>query len=67
MKAKSVAGMVCYVKDVKKTAKFYKALGFKIYKQATDYLSIYFNWFWLDFHNFASEDKPEFKKLRKLS
>lgn len=28
MKLKSVAGIVCYVKDLNKTAKFYETLGF---------------------------------------
>ena len=59
--------MVCYVKDVKQTAKFYRALGFKVDKQTKDYLSIYLKLFWIDFHNFASEDKPEFKKEARMA
>ncbi|HEY4518072.1 MAG TPA: VOC family protein [Candidatus Paceibacterota bacterium] len=66
MKLVSVAGLVCYVKDAKKTAKFYEALGFKFDKRTSDHVSIYLNWFWIDFHAFASEDKPEFKKEARL-
>jgi predicted lactoylglutathione lyase len=38
MKLKSVSGYVCYVKDIKKTAKFYKDLGFKIETNEPDRL-----------------------------
>lgn len=50
MKMKSVSGIVCYVKDINKTAKFYEALGFKFDKREPDHISIRLNWFWIDFH-----------------
>lgn len=62
MKLVSVAGMVCYVKDTRKTAQFYKALGFKFYKRELNHVSIYLNLFWIDFHPQDKEDKPEFQK-----
>ncbi len=67
MKMKSVAGIVCYVKDIKKTAKFYKALGFQFDKLEPDHLSIHLNWFWIDFHPQDKEDKPDFQKEAKLT
>src|SRR6185295_6682486 len=54
------------VKDIKKTAKFYKALGFKIETNKSDHLSIRLNWFWMDFHPESKEDKPEFQKEANL-
>ena len=66
MKLKSVAGIVCYVKDINKTAKFYEALGFQIEKRESDHLSIRSNWFWIDFHPQDKEDKPEFQKEANL-
>ena len=63
---KSVAGMVCYVKDIHKTAKFYKALGFQFESQEPDHVSIRLNWFWIDFHSQDKEEKAEFKKEAKL-
>lgn len=62
MKMKSVAGIVFYVKDIKKTAKFYKALGFEFDKNEPEHVSIYLNWFWMDFHPIDKEDKPDFQK-----
>lgn len=59
---KSVAGMVCYVKDPAKTAEFYEALGFQFRAREPDYVSIRLNWFWLDFHSQDREEKPEFQK-----
>jgi catechol 2,3-dioxygenase-like lactoylglutathione lyase family enzyme len=63
---KSAAGIVHYVKDIKKTAKFYKALGFTITIDKPDHLSIRLNWFWMDFHPQDKEDKPEFQKEANL-
>lgn len=62
MKMKSVAGVVCYVKDIEKTAEFYTSLGFTKEKHESDHLSIRLNWFWIDFHPQDKEDKPEFQK-----
>ena len=67
MKMKSVAGIVCYVKDIDKTAKFYEALGFPIGKREPDHLSIHLNWFWMDFHPQDKKDKPEFQKEASLN
>ena len=49
MDLKSVSGLTFFVKDVNKTADFYKTLGFKIEKQEKDYLLARLNWFSLDF------------------
>ena len=67
MKMKSVAGIVCYVKDIHKTAKFYEALGFQFEKREPDHVSIRLNWFWIDFHPQDKEDKPDFQKEANLS
>ena len=66
MKMKAVSGIVHYVKDINKTTKFYKALGFKIEKHESAHLSIRLNWFWMDFHPQAKEDKPDFQKEANL-
>ena len=66
MRIKSVSGLVCYVKDIKKTAAFYEALGFTIVKHEADHLSVRSNWFWIDFHAQDKEDKSEFQKEAKL-
>jgi predicted lactoylglutathione lyase len=49
MDLKSVSGLTFFVKDMDKTAEFYKTLGFKIEKQEKDYLLARLNWFSLDF------------------
>lgn len=66
MKLVRVAGVVCYAKSLAKTAKFYKALGFKFDTNKPDRLSIYLSRFWLDFHPQDKEDKPEFQKEANL-
>jgi catechol 2,3-dioxygenase-like lactoylglutathione lyase family enzyme len=66
MKLVSIAGIVCYVKNIKKTAAFYKTLGFKFEKDKPDYLSVRLNWFWIDFHPQDKEDKPDFQKEANL-
>ena len=65
MKMKSVSGVVCYVKDIKKTARFYEQLGFIFEKREADNVSVHLNWFWIDFHPQDKEDKPEFQKEAK--
>ena len=62
MKIKSVSGIVCYVKDLNKTAKFYENLGFVVKKREQNHLIVYSNWFWIDFLSIDKEDKPEFRK-----
>ena len=47
---KSVAGIVCYVKDLDKTADFYEKLGFLFSKREPERVSVRLNWFWIDFH-----------------
>ena len=66
MKIKSVAGITCYVKDLDKTANFYETLGFEIKKRASNHVTAYMNWFWIDFLDIAKEDKPEFQKEANL-
>ena len=66
MEMKSVSGLVCYVKDIAKTADFYEALGFRIDKREADHLSVGLNWFWMDFHPQDKEDKPEFQREANL-
>lgn len=53
MKLKSISGIVCYVKDIDKTAKFYEALGFRFGNQESEYLTVYVNWFWIEFRKGA--------------
>ncbi len=61
MKINSISGLVCYVKDLDKTAKFYEDLGFRFGKRETHQLKCYVNWFSVDFIETGSEDKAEFK------
>jgi predicted lactoylglutathione lyase len=49
MDLKSVSGLTFFVKDINKTAEFYKALGFKIEKHEKNYLLVRLNWFSMDF------------------
>lgn len=66
MSMEEVSGTVCYVKDTKKTAEFYEALGFEFDKREPDHISIHLNDFWMDFHPQDKEDKPEFQKEASL-
>jgi catechol 2,3-dioxygenase-like lactoylglutathione lyase family enzyme len=66
MKLKSAAGIVHYVKDMTKTSKFYKDLGFTVTQDDPDHLSVRLNWFWMDFHPQDKEDKPDFQKEANL-
>ena len=67
MKMKSISGITCYVKDLKKTSKFYEALGFEIKKRDPNHITVYLNWFWIDLVLIAKEEKPEFLKEANLS
>ena len=49
MKIKSVSGLTCYVQDLARTAEFYEMLGFETRKRETDHITVYSNWFWIDF------------------
>lgn len=61
MDLKSVSGLTFFVKDIAKTAEFYKALGFKLEKHEKDYLLARLNWFSLDFVEAADsgQDGPK--------
>ena len=59
---KSVSGVTCYVKDLSKTAEFYKTLGFAVKKKEGNHATVYLNWFWIDFVLIDMENKPEFIK-----
>ena len=45
---KSVSGLGIYVKDPKKSASFYKKLGFRV-ENKKDVIRAYSNWFWIQF------------------
>ena len=49
MKIKSVSGFTCHVKNLNKTASFYEGLGFEARKKNSQHITIYSNWFWIDF------------------
>jgi catechol 2,3-dioxygenase-like lactoylglutathione lyase family enzyme len=49
MKLSSISGVTYVVKDLKQTADFYEALGFRLGKQDDNHLTCYVNWFWMDF------------------
>jgi catechol 2,3-dioxygenase-like lactoylglutathione lyase family enzyme len=66
MKIKSVSGITCYVKDLKKTAVFYEMLGFEIKKKEAGHVKMYSNWFWIDFVPISKETKSEFQKEAQM-
>jgi len=66
MKPKSIAGIVCYVKDIKKTVQFYKTLGFKVQMHGPDQAQARINWFWINFLAQGKETKAEIKREAKL-
>lgn len=49
MKLKSISGVSYRVKDLSRTARFYESLGFRTGKQEADTLTVYVNWFWVEF------------------
>jgi len=49
MDLKSVSGLTFFVKNIDKTAEFYKTLGFKVEIKNKNYLLVRLNWFSLDF------------------
>ncbi len=61
MKAKSFSGIVLYVNDPAKSVKFYETIGFTATEQSDAQASMRLNWFWIDVHSQAAEDKEEFK------
>src|SRR5688572_9238465 len=62
MQIKSVSGITCYVKDLKKTIEFYEALGFDFKQKEATHAKGYINWFWIDFVAVPTETKEEFLK-----
>lgn len=67
VKLGSISGIVAYVKDPAKTLKFYKDLGFMVYREEKERVTVRVNWFWIDFHAIAKEEaKTEFKKEANL-
>ena len=46
---KSISGVLCFVSNIDKTAKFYEKLGFIITKHEPEQVSVRMNWFWVDF------------------
>lgn len=58
IKMNSISGIVCYSKDLGKTAKFYKDLGFVVTKDEPDQFCIRLNWFWVEFINTPAHAKP---------
>jgi predicted lactoylglutathione lyase len=55
----SVSGLTFFVKDIDKTAEFYKTLGFKVEKQDKNYLLVRLNWFSMDFVTEKGDAKTE--------
>jgi catechol 2,3-dioxygenase-like lactoylglutathione lyase family enzyme len=66
MKLKSVSGITCYVSDLQRTEDFYEMLGFEVRKKEINHVTVYLNWFWIDFWLIDKEDKPAFQKEAKL-
>lgn len=50
MKLNSVSGIVYDVKNIEATAKFYETLGFRVGKRTDTTLTMYLNWFWIEFN-----------------
>jgi predicted lactoylglutathione lyase len=60
---KSVAGIICLVKDLEKSAEFYEALGFEFKKSIPSVsMTAYLNWFWVEL---LSEDKIVTKEFKE--
>ncbi len=67
MKIKSVSGITCYVKNLNKTANFYETLGFEIRKRESSHITVYSNWFWIDFLAIGKDERAEFTTGADLS
>ncbi len=67
MKIKSVSGITCYVKNLDKTGAFYEALGFEIRKRESNHITVYSNWFWIDFLATGKDERAEFTKGADLT
>ncbi len=62
MKMKCISGIVCFVKDIRKTAEFYEILGFEFKTRTPDFATAYLNWFWIEF---VAQDKAEKSVFQK--
>jgi catechol 2,3-dioxygenase-like lactoylglutathione lyase family enzyme len=62
MKIKSVSGITCFVKNLNKTSAFYEALGFEIRKRESNHLTVYSNWFWIDFLVIGKDERTKSKE-----
>jgi catechol 2,3-dioxygenase-like lactoylglutathione lyase family enzyme len=67
MKIKSVSGLTCYVKNLNKTAQFYETLGFEVRKRESDHITVYSNWFWIEFLAMGKDVRADFTKGADLS
>ncbi len=67
MKIKSVSGITGFAKNLEKTASFYEALGFETRKRDAEHITVYSNWFWLDFIAMNKETRPGFKSDAAIS
>ena len=67
MKVSSVSGLVFLVKDLDVTAKFYDKLGFRFGKRTDNRLTVYVNWFSVDFVTVSKDDKPVVQKEDSLA
>ena len=63
MKIKSVSGITCYVRDLDKTAEFYETLGFETRKREPDHITVYSNWFWIDFLAVDNDKRAGYQEL----
>jgi predicted lactoylglutathione lyase len=62
MKIKSVSGIACFVKNLNKTAAFYETLGFEIKKREENHITVYSNWFWIDFLAIGKDERTKVDK-----
>ena len=67
MKIKSVSGITCYAKSLDTTAQFYETLGLETKKRDTTHVTLYSNWFWIDFLAIEKEERAEFREEAGLS
>jgi len=67
MKIRSVSGVAFYVKDLAKTAEFYEILGFETRMRDAGHVTVYSNWFWIDFLAMEKEERAEFREEAHLS
>ncbi len=49
IKMNSISGVLCFVKDLDRTAEFYEKLGFRPGDRTEESFKVYVNWFWIEF------------------